>query len=141
MPAYKPEPLKILAGTQRKSRARESVALPLVTGGYASGEAEPPSWLKNEHAAAEWRRLVPLLQSVGLLTKAGLLPLAHLCAVHGAIVASYEAGEQPMAAMVSTLRGLSADFGLTPVAQTRVTHGEPEKKHNPFLEFLTAKPR
>ena len=131
MTSFKPQALKVLSGTVRKDRARTIVDFPLLL------EAPPaPDWLPNQHAVDEWRRLTQILLANRMLTHAGLTPLAHLCAWHGAIVGAYAKGEVPPAAAITALRGLAGDYGLTPVAQTRVSPSSEAAKVNPFLEFV-----
>lgn len=127
-PGKKPAGLKVVAGTTRKDRDESpSVGLPTV-----SAVPEAPDWLPNAHAVKEWERLAPILVANKLLTEAGTMALAHLCALHGKIVQLYAAGEAPVASMVSQYRNLINDFGLTPVAQGKVKPVGEEAKGNPF---------
>lgn len=115
-PGKKPNPLKVVAGTERKDRAPEStVELPPVT-----AVPKPPSWLPNSHAKKEWERLAPILVANKLLTEAGLSAFGMLCSLHGKLVQLWSAGEAPVASMVSQYRNLVNDFGLTPVSQGKV---------------------
>lgn len=124
----KPSALKVVAGTDRADRAApSSVDLELVDAVPA-----PPDWLPNSHAVAEWNRLAPILFANRLLTVAGLSALGMMCALHGKIVQLYAAGEAPTASQAGTLRNMQNDFGLTPVAQGKVTPVGEEKKSNPF---------
>jgi phage terminase small subunit len=113
----KPRALKIVAGTDQPCRrAPDAVELPLVDRVPA-----PPDWLPNAHAAREWLRLAEILHANRLLTEASLTTLAHLCAMHGRIVQKYTAGEMPNAALSSVYRALANDFGLSPVAQGKIS--------------------
>lgn len=123
----KPPNLKLLAGTDRKDREQDQVVLPLV-----DDVPEPPEWLPNAFAANEWNRLAGILHSNKLLTEASLTPLAHLCALHGKIVQLYAAGSMPTGHMVSQYRNLVNDFGMTPVAQSKVGSAGNEAKGNRF---------
>lgn len=126
----KPTSLKVVAGTDRPDRAPAAPAadLPLV-----SDVPPAPDWLPNAHAIKEWDRLAPILYANKLLTEAGLSAFGQLCALHGNTVQLYAAGLAPVASMVSQLRGLMNDFGLTPVAQGKVKpSGEAEKTGNAF---------
>ncbi len=115
-PSKKPASLKVIAGTTRNDREPDNVVdLPTI-----SNVPPAPDWLPNAHAKKEWDRLAPILVANKLLTEAGLQALGHLCALHGKIVQLYAAGEAPVASMVSQLRNLINDFGLTPVAQGKV---------------------
>src|SRR5690606_4309529 len=105
----KPTALKVLSGSRQPDPA-PVVDLPLVS------EIPPaPEWLPNKHAEAEWDRLAAILHANGLLTEAGLGPLAMLCALHGKLVQLWMAGETPTGHMMAQYRALVGEFGLTPV--------------------------
>ena len=124
----KPRTLKVVAGTDRADREPAVVVdLPLV-----DSVPKAPDWLPNAHAIKEWDRLAPILHANKLLTEAGLSALGHLCALHGKVVQLYAAGEAPHASMVSQLRGLVNDFGLTPVAQGKVKPSGEKETGNKF---------
>ena len=126
--ARKPSQLKVVAGTDRPDRQYDPpVDLPLV-----DDVPEAPDWLPNTHAIKEWNRLASILHANGLLTEAGLAPLAHMCGLHGKIVQLYAAGEAPTGHMVAQYRNFANDFGLTPVAQGKVKGSEKEKPGNKF---------
>lgn len=128
-PGKKPPALKAVAGTERKDRepASPPVDLPVL-----SEVPPPPDWLPNSHAVKEWNRLAPILTANKLLTEGGLSSLGMLCALHGKITQLYSAGEAPTASMAGTLRNMANDFGLTPVAQGKVTPVGDEDKGNKF---------
>jgi phage terminase small subunit len=125
----KPTQLKAIAGTSRPDRvATLEVDLPLVDKLPCA-----PDWMPNGHAVKEWDRLAPILMNNKLLSEGDLAPLAHLCALHGKIVQLYAAGESPTASLISTLRGLHNDFGLSPVARGKVSPtGGNEETGNKF---------
>lgn len=124
----KPTNLKVVAGTDRKDREPDThVELPLV-----SEIPDAPDWLTSPHAIKEWNRLAAILHANGLLTEAGLAPLAHMCGLHGKIVQLYAAGESPTGHMVAQYRNFANDFGLTPVAQGKVKGPEQTKPGNKF---------
>lgn len=89
-------------------------------------------WLPNAHAVKEWDRLAPILANAGLLTEGGLSALALMCAIHGKNVQLFTAGETPTGHMVAQYRNLANDFGLTPVAQGKVTPNADKGKGNAF---------
>ena len=128
MTARKPPNLKVLSGTVQPCRdAGPVIDLPLV-----DGVPHAPDWLPNSHAMREFDRLAPILVANRLLTEAGLMALAHLCALHGKIVQLYAAGESPTGHLISQYRNLINDFGLTPVAQGKVKAGGEAPKGNKF---------
>jgi phage terminase small subunit len=116
MPApRKPRHLKIITGSRRVDEHAE-VPLPLVDEVPA-----PPDWLPNAHAVREWQRLAPILFACGLLTEASLSALGMLCAIHGKLLQSFEAGVTPTGHLLAQYRSLVNDFGMTPAAQSKVT--------------------
>lgn len=122
----KPKALKLITGSRQPDDGR-GVDLPPV-----ESIPQPPDWLPNGHAIKEFNRLAPILHNNRLLTDAGLMPLAHLCALHGKILQLYAAGEAPTGALLGQYRALSNDFGLTPVAAGRVSPGGTDKPGNRF---------
>ena len=123
----KPPSLKLISGS-RQPDPLVSVNLPLV-----SGIPDPPAWLKNEDALNEWHRLVPILVVNKLLTEAGITAFAHMCALHGSITQQMNAGVAPTASMIGTLRTMMNDWGLTAVAQGKVSpSGKEETPGNKF---------
>ena len=124
----KPPALKMISGTKRKDRdSAPVVELPLV-----ESIPPPPDWLPNAFAVDEWNKNVSILMANGLLTEAGLMPLANLCALQGKVIQLYRAGETPTASMISTLRNLQNDFGMTPVSQSKAGGVVDKKPANKF---------
>ena len=124
----KPPSLKLMAGTERKDRDKgPAVELPLV-----SAVPGAPDWLPNAHAVKEWERLAPILTANKLLTEAGCSALGHLCALHGKLVQMWSAGETPTGQLQAQYRNLLNDFGLTPVAQSKVKPAGKGPDDNPF---------
>lgn len=128
-PGKKPASLKMVAGTERKDRevSHKAADLPVL-----SSVPPAPDWLPNSHSIKEWDRLAGILTANKLLTEGGLSALGMLCALHGKIVQLYAAGEAPTASMAGTLRNMINDFGLTPVAQGKVTPVSDGDKGNKF---------
>ncbi len=127
MTARKPETLKLISGTTKPCRARESIDIPVI-----SDVPEPPYWLINEHAVTEWRKLATILTNNGLLTEAGLAPLAMLCALHGTLVDVWSKGYLPNGHTLAQYRNLINDFGLTPMSQSKVKTPSEKPKANAF---------
>lgn len=126
----KPTALKVLQGTARPDRAREEPDFNLV-----DGHPECPSWLTDPEAVAEWERLVGILTPVRVLSAADLTALAHLCALHGAVLDGYRSGEPPKAAQLTQLRLFLTEFGLTPASRSKAsTLGSPPEQ-NPFADL------
>lgn len=123
----KPRQLKVIEGTLKPSRDKQFVDLDLLD------EVPPaPPWLPNEHAVYEFNRLAPILHSTGLLTVGGVSALGVLAALHGQLVQTWIDGESPSGHILAQYRQMINDFGLTPVAQSRVTPTKSKPKENAF---------
>jgi phage terminase small subunit len=113
----KPTALKVLQGTVQPSRANPSEPKPAV------GAAKPPHLSRS--AAAEWDRLAPMLERLGLLRETDAIAFEDLCETtvrwrmlrhkrdFRAAVASDRAREHMLKLLMQ--------FGMTPSAATRVT--------------------
>jgi phage terminase small subunit len=145
----KPAKLKLVHGTDRPDRAHPELELPPV-----DETPDAPDWMINTFAVDEWNRLTQILMAHKLLTDADLSTLGHLCNLHGKMVQLYNAGETPTASMLSTLRNMQTDFGLSPVARGKVSpagnpaggganpfagNGKPAPKKKPAARKSTAK--
>jgi len=108
--------LKVVRGTFRKDRhnpdAPEFETL--------TGPVEPPAWMTSGEATEEWKRLVSLLESQGVLTEADLTMLAVLCHQYGEYVANVREGKAIPGAVLSQIRMLYSEFGLTPAARRNI---------------------
>lgn len=129
----KPQQLKVISGTDQPCRRDDTPSLfqeePLEL------QPDPPAWLVNPYAQAEWRRLCPILVANKLLTESSLQSLGVLCAVYGKIVQLYAAGESPIASQLAQYRGLAAEFGLTPLSQAKMKPAAPSEKKNRFSGY------
>ena len=74
-PPPMPTALKILRGNPGKRRLNRAEPKPLVP-----ATLEPPDWLAPK-AQAQWRRLAPMLDRVGILTESDTETLAAYCEV------------------------------------------------------------
>lgn len=135
-----PTALKKLHGTFQKSRAQPNeVQVPL-------GRPELPERVAGDpEALAEWERVVPLLDSVRVLSDADRSMLASYCAAHSLAIAATaeylrdgilienrfgELKAHPMVTVAQKARAeamrLGLEFGLSPAARSRVS-SVPEK--------------
>jgi len=126
-----PNAWKIISGsTPRRARPPEGVQIaPL------EAPPPPPEWLINPAATDEWHRLVGLLTANRMLAALDIGTLAHLCAVHGQLVACHLAGIAPKASLVGVYASLSAAFGLTPATRSKVAPSSASTKVNRFRRF------
>jgi P27 family predicted phage terminase small subunit len=143
-PRPKPTAAKLLTGTFRKDRAIPNEPQPEVV-----APSCPPHL--SGLAKKEWKRLVPELLALGLLTKIDRAALAAYCQcwarwveaeeklkVEGLTIKTPSGFEQPSAWLtiankaLALLRAYAAEFGLSPATRARVSAAEPPKRDNPF---------
>ncbi len=142
-PPPKPTEMKILEGNPGKQKLNMAEPKPPVPRALP----KPPSRLLSE-AKKEWRRLVPALVGMGVLTEVDLAAFAEICQNYAYYLITdrkiLALGEQGVYAMQKTTtgyvqqhpllslrrqyydqwrRGL-ADFGLTPATRARLVTGE-----------------
>lgn len=148
-PAAKPTKLKIVGGTFRKDRAVGNEPQPV-----AADEAPKPPRYLGRYAKTEWRRVVPELHRLGLLSVVDRAALEAYCeAYHDwreAKLALDEEGRtyktdtgyiRPRpeikfaAEAVKTMKAFMGEFGLTPSARSRIAMPESEEV-DPFEDFL-----
>lgn len=113
--ANRPTPtvLKKLAGNPGKRPMNKAEPLPL------KGAPTCPAWLQGD-ALLEWKRIVPELDRLGVLTSVdGAVIEAH-CVTYGEIVATVKAGKPLKAALLGQLRGYAAELGLSPAARAKL---------------------
>jgi len=138
-PPPKPTALRALEG-DRSKRKRKKDRTP------AKGTPVAPTTLDRE-AAAEWRRVVPKLAEIGMLSKVDRAGLAEYCRVwsmlqrchqtlkdEGDYLMSLKGHQYPhpagqmMVKLSSVLRAYLSEFGLTPAARARLAVEVNEKE-------------
>ena len=138
----KPTAVKKANGTYRPSRAaKNEVTFPVT-------RLTAPPWLDGR-ATEEWDRIVPLLDTVRILTDPDLMALANYCstvsvAINATIAYQREglmkpivkgakmARVNPMIKVAQEARAqclrFAIEFGLTPAARSRIVGQPPEDK-------------
>ena len=127
--------LKVIAGTAR--RDRDPVDAPEFE--LVDQFPESPQHL-DVHGREMWTRLGPQLVATKVLQVVDLFPLEQLCYAWSRFRKRAIAGMDMTAAEDSALKGLFAEFGMTPAARRRVISGSAEKKSNPFAALAQSKP-
>jgi P27 family predicted phage terminase small subunit len=139
--------LHVLHGTGRPSRQNKGQPQP------TPGKPSCPRWL-SPSARAEWRRVAPELDRMGLLTILDRAALAAYCTAYarwqeanavlareGMVIPGWRGAlrKHPcvtiMRAAEATMRGFAVELGLTPLSRGRLSVPPPEKA-DPFEEFL-----
>jgi P27 family predicted phage terminase small subunit len=111
----------------------------------------------DERAKKEWKRLVPVLRRMRVLTEADWMSLANLCQTWSTLVKAQEkltemgilykspsgyVMQSPLLAIVNqcvdTITKLSREFGLTPAARTRVLAQTEDDGYDPLEDALCA---
>lgn len=143
----KPQSLKKLAGNPGKRKPKHTEPEP------PAGVPDPPDHLDAD-ALAEWQRMAPELEKLGLLSRLDLAAFAGYCMAwsrwvqaerslkeHGPIVKSPSGYpiQNPYLSVANTalkhLRGFLAEFGLSPSSRARVKPTE-VKEEDPLDSVL-----
>jgi len=142
-PAPKPTAVRILEGNPSKRPLPANEPLPF------PGEPDMPSHLTRE-ARKEWKRLVPILLSMRVLTAADGIALGNLCQAYSLLVQAHKSMHQAskaggsgllmktpsgyvqqspligiINAQVEIITRISREFGLTPSSRIRLDASEP----------------
>lgn len=146
-PAPKPTALKVLSGNPGHRPLPKHEPRP------RRGVPPCPDWL-DAIAKAEWRRVAPELDRLGLLTHVDLAALASYCQAYGDLVAArrdiaehgyfqivgenhYEQ-QRPAVALsqksMQLIKAFCAEFGLTPSSRSRINLGPSDETTNDLLD-------
>ena len=124
----KPDHIKVVSGTDQPCRMNpEAPEFPSL-----EDEFQPPAWLTNRDALAEWDRTALMLKKSGVLTAADLSMLAALCQTYGEYVDMVTRRIQVPAAFLTQMRMLYAEFGMSPASRSTVKAKPDEASKNPF---------
>jgi len=148
-PAPKPTALRLLQGNPGKRPINRAEPQPRADAGYA------PRHL-GRLAKAEWRRVVPELQRLGLLSIIDRAALEGYCSEYvlyrqcedilqrEGVIFMTETGymqQRPEVAIrakaLASMRQFMAQFGMTPASRSRVSVQQPEGESE-FEQFLKA---
>lgn len=149
MKGRKPKPtnLKILGGTRPERINADEVKPP-------PGHPDPPACL-DDVALAEWGRMIPILDGMGLLSQAEGPALALYCQAFsrwsaaeasvkqfGLLVRSGDEGVKPNPAVAisrdasAAMARMLAEFGLTPSSRSRVKAVDSSASKDALEDFL-----
>jgi P27 family predicted phage terminase small subunit len=114
-----------------------------------------PSWMDKE-AKKEWRRLAPVLGSLGVLTETDTDALTAYCEAwatwkgatqkireFGLVIKHPTAGKLPVVSpyvkiahnAMTQMRALLVEFGMTPSSRSRI-HVAPKEQADPLARFI-----
>lgn len=138
-PAPKPTRLRLIEGNPSKRPLNRNEPKPRPV------RPPCPRWL-NAEAHREWRRIVPELEVLGLLTMVDRAVLAGYCQAYArwrqaeeaieryGMIGKTESGYVHQLPYVSIaqkslqlMKNLASEFGLTPAARSRISLGPPEQ--------------
>jgi P27 family predicted phage terminase small subunit len=142
-PTPKPTGVRVMEGNMSKRALPSSEPLPF------PGEPDMPSHLTRE-ARREWKRLVPILLAMRVLTAADGIALGNLCQAYALLVEAHKAmrkaskgggsgllmktpsGYVQQSPLIGIINGqveiinrISREFGLTPSSRVRLDTPEP----------------
>jgi P27 family predicted phage terminase small subunit len=114
----------------------------------------------DELARKEWRRLVPVLRRMRVLTEADGIALGNLCQAYSTMITAQEklnkmgllykapsgyVMQSPLLGVVNqcvdTITKLTREFGLTPAARSRIIVNPPEDDGSAELWRILSQPR
>ena len=125
-----PDAVKVLTGTDQPCRMHPEPDYP------KAKELVAPDWLESPEAVEEWNRLTPMMTGARTISEGDLTILGHMCNLHGVCVAMWrESRSMPTAAMLTQLRMMYAEFGLTPASRSKAAQLESDAKENPFAQL------
>ena len=150
-PPPQPTQLKVLRGNPGRRPLNKREPQP------PSARPSCPRWLTAE-ARKEWRRIVPVLEEMGLLFEADRASLAGYCAAYarwkeaeeaiacyGLVVKAPSGYVMPVPHIAIAnkslvlMRQFAADFGLNPSSRSGIVVADAEKDRDPFERFLSKK--
>lgn len=150
-PAPKPTNLKLLQGNPGKRPVNKSE--PQFT--KYDEPPKPPTHL-NKYGKKEWKRILPVLMNVGLLTEADYATLAAYCQAYGTWVEAEklikEKGftyisdkgnsiQRPEVGIASTamknIVTFAREFGMTPSSRSNIKVDDSVASKDPFAEFIS----
>ena len=140
-PVTQPTAIKILRGNPGKRSLPANEPQPKIKRPHC-----PPHL--DEYARKEWRRVVPILLGMRVLTEANYMSLANLCQAYSTMATAQEqlnktgllfktpsgyVQQSPLISIVNQsaelVTKLCREFGLTPSARSRIT-AQPEQHAN-----------
>lgn len=129
MPARTPHNLKVISGTVQPCRVEpESVSWEPLT------EVPPaPPWLNNYLAVEEWQRITPFLIRLKLMSEGDIPAVATMCDLYAGYICAALEGRKVDASTIAQMRGLWADFGMTPLSRSKIRN--PDTPKNPKSKF------
>jgi P27 family predicted phage terminase small subunit len=114
----------------------------------------------DERGRQEWRRLIPILRRMRVLTEADGMALGNLCQTYSTMIKAQEklnetgilykapsgyVTQSPLLSVVNqcieTITRLTREFGLTPAARSRIIAHAPEENNNDELWRILSQPR
>jgi P27 family predicted phage terminase small subunit len=148
-PAPKPTALRELEGNPGHRPINRSEPKP-------EPGATCPDWLSDD-AKAEWARVAPELEGLGLLTKVDMAALAAYCVAYGRwmaaekqiaieghtfVTAAGYVAQHPAVGIANKameqIHKFSKEFGLTPSARGRMSVPGKEEQSDPMAKLLGA---
>ena len=108
----KPNAVHKLNGTLRKDRHGDDGGIE-----FSGAVPTPPKILKGE-ALKEWKRVVPELKKIGLLTLFDRMVLCQYCVLTAEFFASQTAGEPLSAAWHNQYKLIQQELGFTPSSRS-----------------------
>lgn len=112
-PKPAPTALKNLAGNPGKRAVNTREPLP------TRETPTCPDWMPDD-GRAQWNKVVPELDSLGMLTKLDAAVLEGYCAIYSEFVGIVKAGGEIKSTLMGQLRYYAGELGLSPTSRARL---------------------
>ena len=124
----KPTALKILQGNPGRRPLNQQEPKPGI------GAKMPAYLLKLPRALANWREEAPMLEELGVLTRADGKAFGRLCILWAEYEDGVEEGRPSDTRLLAEIRQLEGRFGMTPADRVRIK-AEPQKPESKLKRF------
>lgn len=138
MRGRKPKPTRILKfegnpGHRSKKRLKDIEVQP--------GLPECPDWIKGT-AKTEWDRVIPILDGMGLITKADLAAIVCYCLAYATLQSEQKKKDSKdrnlnIKNAMAMIKGFCIEFGMTPSSRGRMSLKSKEKDPDGMGALLT----
>lgn len=127
-PNKQPAKLKAIKGENRPCRAAEAgLEVPAL-----SEMPEPPEWMEGGLSVRTWEMRARSLIGLGVLAEQDLPFLAHFCQLEAKLAKLWQAGETPVASMLTQYVKMASELSLTPASRQKFKPAESGKPGNKF---------
>lgn len=130
MPGPKKQPAKLTAIKGTAQPCRESG--PALEVDPLTEIPEAPEWMDGGLARRTWDQRARSLVGLGILAEQDVPFLAHFCQLEAKLAKLWQAGETPVASMLTQYVKMASELSLTPASRQKFKQPEAGKPGNKF---------